>query len=72
MTTTDSHPALDCTVSVNDMIALHPETAEVFNAYGIDTCCGGGATVQNAARDSNVDAARLCDDLDAAIRVARG
>lgn len=70
MTTANSHPPLDCSMSVNDMIARHPETAEVFNAYGIDTCCGGGASVQNAARDSNVDAALLCGDLDAAIRVA--
>lgn len=69
MTTENSHTALDCSVSVNDMISRHPETAGVFNAYGIDTCCGGGASVQNAARDANVDATTLCTDLDAAIRV---
>ncbi len=70
MTTTNSRPALDCSVSVNDMITRHPETASVFNAYGIDTCCGGGAAVQDAARDAKVDPTRLCADLDAAIRVS--
>lgn len=42
---------------VNDVIARHPETVAVFNRFGIDACCGGAASlVEAAARDgANLD-----------------
>ena len=54
---------LDCRLSVNDVMARHPATAATFNAHGIDTCCGGGATVEDAARAAGVDPTSLCSAL---------
>jgi iron-sulfur cluster repair protein YtfE (RIC family) len=63
---------LDCTRSVNDTIALYPETISVFNTFGIDSCCGGAVSVEVAARRDQADARRLCDALGQVIRAARG
>ena len=35
---------------VNEVIRTHPATVEVFNRFGIDSCCGGAAPVGEAAR----------------------
>ena len=69
MTTTADFP-LDCTWSVNATIARYPETIAVFNAHGIDTCCGGAASVEDAARDASVEGTRLCGALRDAIHAA--
>jgi regulator of cell morphogenesis and NO signaling len=65
LTNTRNH--LDCGWSVNETIARFPETTAVFNAHGIDTCCGGSLSVEEAARRAQVDPQRLCAALDAAI-----
>jgi regulator of cell morphogenesis and NO signaling len=40
------------TMTVNDAIRLHPASVAVFNEFGLDACCGGAATVgEAAARD---------------------
>jgi len=62
---------LDCRLSVNEVIARHPATIAVFIEYGIDTCCGGGASVEVAAGRAAVDAQRLCAELTAAAGIAR-
>lgn len=47
---------LDRTLTINEIVALHPETISVFNRFGMDTCCGGGVTVDEAARRHKIDA----------------
>jgi regulator of cell morphogenesis and NO signaling len=37
------------TMTLNDAIRLHPETVAVFNEFGLDACCGGAATIAEAA-----------------------
>ena len=54
---------LDCKLSVNAVIAQHPSTTKVFNAHGIDTCCGGAKSVEDAAREAGVDPVVLCGEL---------
>jgi iron-sulfur cluster repair protein YtfE (RIC family) len=58
---------LDCKLSVNAVIARHPSTTKVFNAHGIDTCCGGAKSVEDAAREAGVDPTALCGELVGAI-----
>jgi len=42
------HPGM----TVDETIRRFPATVEVFNAFGIDACCGGAASLaQAAARD---------------------
>jgi iron-sulfur cluster repair protein YtfE (RIC family) len=62
---------LDCRLSVNDVIARHPATTATFNAHGIDTCCGGAASVEDAARAAGLDPVKLCGELLEAIEGAR-
>lgn len=47
--------------SVNDVIRRYPATVDLFNRYGIDACCGGAASVADAARRDGADRALLLD-----------
>jgi regulator of cell morphogenesis and NO signaling len=51
------------TPTVNDIIARYPATIAVFNAFGVDTCCGGAVGVEEAARRDGVDITRLIEAL---------
>jgi regulator of cell morphogenesis and NO signaling len=51
------------TGTVNDVIARFPATVAVFNAFGIDACCGGAVPVEEAARRDGADLTRLLDAL---------
>jgi regulator of cell morphogenesis and NO signaling len=58
-------------MSVNDVIREYPSTIEVFNKLGIDACCGGAASLDEAARRDGVEPAVLLAALrDAALRGA--
>ena len=61
---------IDTTVSVNEMVARHPETMPVFNRFGLDTCCGGGAPIAEAARRDGADLDALVKALREALSVA--
>lgn len=41
--------------TVNEVIRLAPEAVTVFGRYGIDSCCGGGLPVEEAARRHGAD-----------------
>lgn len=45
----------DSTVTINEIVASHPETIPVFNRFGLDICCGGGVRVDEAARRDGID-----------------
>lgn len=53
----------DPNLTVNELIAREPRTIEVFNRFGIDTCCGSGVAIADAARRDGVDVGRLLDEL---------
>lgn len=42
-------------LTINEIVAAHPETIAVFNRFGLDTCCGGGVRVDEAARRDGID-----------------
>ena len=50
---------LDRTLSVNAIVARWPQAIPVFNQFGIDSCCGGGAPLDEAARRDGADAEAL-------------
>ena len=54
---------IDPTRTVRETIALHPETKAVFTSFGVDTCCGSGVPITDAARRDGADAATLLDAL---------
>lgn len=47
----------DRNLTINEIVARFPETIAVFNRFGLDTCCGGGVRVDEAARRDGLDAA---------------
>ena len=51
----------DPTLTVNDAVARHPRTVAIFNEFGIDACCGGAATIEEAARRDGVDPDALAE-----------
>ena len=63
----DGRPSLDCSLSVNTVLTIFPSTIPVFNRFGLDTCCGGGLSVADAARAADVDTEVLCGALTDAI-----
>ncbi|HEX6597802.1 MAG TPA: DUF542 domain-containing protein [Gemmatimonadaceae bacterium] len=62
--------SIDTSVAVNEMVARHPETMPVFNRFGLDTCCGGGAPIAEAARRDGVDLDGLVKALGEALSAA--
>ena len=42
-------------MTINQIIAEHPETLAVFNRLGIDSCCGGALPLAEVARKHRFD-----------------
>ena len=57
------HPDVRLEMTVNDALRRIPNAGLVFNAFGVDACCGGANTLDAAARDAGIDAAVLLDAL---------
>ncbi len=59
-------------LTVNDLVRHYPSTMAIFQAVGIDTCCGGAMPVRIAAERHGVDMAVLGTLLENATINARG
>jgi iron-sulfur cluster repair protein YtfE (RIC family) len=55
-------------LTVNEAMRRYPATVAVFNAFGIDACCGGAAPLAQAAMRDGADPAALLQ----AVRAAAG
>ena len=65
--TTDPHgtgATIDPSLSVNEVLARWPAAGGPLNALGVDCCCGGAASLRDAA----VEAGVTLDELLAALR----
>lgn len=58
------------TATVEQVMAAHPATLPVFNAFGVDTCCGAHRTVHEAAVEDGADEVALTRALQQAMAVA--
>ena len=54
---------LDCTLTVHEIVHRYPATREVFTRFGMDTCCGSSASVEESAHREGVDPATVCEAL---------
>jgi regulator of cell morphogenesis and NO signaling len=61
--------AIDTETTVNEVIRMYPESVSVFNQLGIDACCGGDASIAEAARRDGVDLESLLTRLGAVAAV---
>jgi iron-sulfur cluster repair protein YtfE (RIC family) len=46
---------IDPSVTVRETMARHPETKDVFARFGVDTCCGSGVPIIDAAHRDGAD-----------------
>ncbi len=56
-------PAITETMTINEVIKLHPGTMKVFNKHKVDSCCGGAQTLTAAAAVAGADVRQLVVDL---------
>jgi iron-sulfur cluster repair protein YtfE (RIC family) len=59
---------IDADWTVNTTIQRFPSTVEVFNQYGVDACCGGAATLREAALEAGIGIDQLKYALERAAR----
>ena len=64
MTTQRDTQHVDTAATVNEILLQHPAAVSVFNAFGIDACCGGHASLDEAARRDGADIDALIPALD--------
>ena len=62
--------SIDTSIPVDQMVARHPETVPVFNRFGLDLCCGGGAPIADAAHRDGADLDELVQALRDALAAA--
>ena len=60
-------PGVNKAATVNEVIAALPAAVAVFNAFGVDACCGGDASLSEAARRDGAGVDALLAALDALI-----
>ncbi len=58
------------TLPISELIERYPTLMQVFDAHGMDMCCGGGHTAPEAATLHGLELTSLLAELDAA-RLAR-
>ncbi|MCL6220587.1 iron-sulfur cluster repair di-iron protein [Zunongwangia pacifica] len=52
------------TNTVAQTVTENIKAAHVFKKYGIDFCCGGNVTIENACKKAKIDQAKLISDLE--------
>lgn len=65
MMSNDTHVGACSTV--NEIVARYPNTIPVFNRFGIDSCCGGGVPLGDAAHRDGAELDALLRALDAVL-----
>ncbi len=55
--------AIDSTQTVRDIVQQNPAAVPVFEALGIDYCCGGGKSLEDACMKGNIEVDKVLSDL---------
>lgn len=55
--------AINASDIVNEVILRYPETVSIFNAFRIDSCCGGSVSIEKSATRDKVDINHLLSAL---------
>jgi regulator of cell morphogenesis and NO signaling len=65
-TSPDGEWRIDPSMTLGDIVTLHPSLAADLERRGLDYCCHGGRTLIVAAREAGLDAQTVADELSAA------
>jgi regulator of cell morphogenesis and NO signaling len=49
--------------SVSELVASQPNAVQALQRHGIDTCCGGGLTLEEACRQSGITLEELLEEV---------
>lgn len=60
---------IDRATTINAVVELHPGLMPILSAHGLDLCCGGPLTLQEAAERHGLDLAALVAELEEAAAV---
>lgn len=63
-------PPVTGATTVNDLLLRYARTAPVLSGLGIDTCCGGGQSLEEAARGAGLTLPELLARLKPALEAA--
>ena len=59
---------IDPAWSINELLRRHPAAGRVLNALGIDSCCGGAASLRETARADDIELDTLITAIAAEVR----
>lgn len=51
--------------TVGDLASTHPGASRVFHRHGLDFCCGGAVTLEDACAAAHLDVERVIDEIGA-------
>lgn len=57
---------------LGDLVGRHPALGDVLDRLGLDFCCGGSRTLEDAARGAGLDPAAVVRELETAMATADG
>ena len=72
MPTSLTRSSIDPAWTVNELLRREPSSARLLNAFGVDTCCGGGDTLADAAAEAGIGCEELINALTDALVHAEG
>lgn len=61
--TNETLATIDATMTVNQIVAASPATVSVFDAWGVDSCCGGHLPLATVAEKHRFDLEKLLQQL---------
>jgi regulator of cell morphogenesis and NO signaling len=64
MESTKTEPGSETTKTIGEYVAEDYRTADVFEKYGIDFCCGGKIALSDICREKGLDLSLIMDDLE--------
>lgn len=53
---------------INDVIKEYPQSIAVFNEFRVDSCCGGGQSIERTATADGIDIEALLQALNDAVK----
>ena len=50
-------------MKISDVTKKYPDTLNIFGNFKVDFCCGGGRSIDEAARGKNINLEKLLTEL---------